>query len=446
MGQVKEIGSASRPRRSAILIVTIVFGCAVAVVVADAVLRPLLPPSLTQLLPLIGVGVGWLAARRRSSGEREVSADMPTAVDASPATPVVTSPQNPPTDERHVSPSFMIVEEIRGPLAESCTAAMDRFRKSLDGYAAFTEILHGQIRSVTGVSEAAAGSILANLTSVDDKFTTLLRFIQDAGSSAEVANVIAHIEMQMRGCRELLDHFAMRQQADAQIGLQQRSRIVDDTNRVLEVLEGVNGIARQTSMLSINVSIEAARAGEAGKGFSVIAAEIRKLASEVQALSADVQSRGQTLMRTVTVDLQERVSQREQEERAEISSISQTLVALTDNLTTIVSHQRDILQKVEIESATVARPIMDIMGSIQFQDIIRQQLEHLARMAAVVDAHIASIVERRDELSGDLAADSLSSKLDEMYESYVMGGQRETHKAAMGQGSAPTTGSVIEMF
>jgi len=443
---VREIGSASRPRRSAIPIVTTVLGCAVAFAVADAALRPLLPHSLTPLLPLIGVVVGWFAARRRSRADREVPADVPASAATSPTTTVTISPQYPPPDGRSASPSVVIDKEVHESLAEPYVAAMDRIRKSLDGYAVFTEILQGQLRSVTGVSEAAAGSILANLTSVDDKFTALLRFIQEAGSSTEVASVITQIESQMRGCRELLTQFAERQQADAQIGVQQRSRIADDTSRVLEVLEGVNGIARQTSMLSINVSIEAARAGEAGKGFSVIAAEIRKLASEVQALSADVQSRVQALMRTVTVDLQDRVSQREQEERAGISVISQTLVSLTDNLTTIVSHQRDVLQKVEAESATVARPIMDIMGSIQFQDIIRQQLEHLARMAAVVDSHIASITERRDAPGAASDQNTLSSKLDEMYESYVMGEQREAHKIAMGQDIAPKVGSLIEMF
>lgn len=72
---------------------------------------------------------------------------------------------------------------------------------------------------------------------------------------------------------------------------EQVTRLLEATREIGQVVGLIDSIASQTNLLALNATIEAARAGEAGRGFSVVASEVKQLATQTAKATADIAAR-----------------------------------------------------------------------------------------------------------------------------------------------------------
>lgn len=68
----------------------------------------------------------------------------------------------------------------------------------------------------------------------------------------------------------------------------QTAEMVENAQKIDEVVNLISGIAEQTNLLALNATIEAARAGDAGKGFAVVASEVKSLAGQTAKATEDI--------------------------------------------------------------------------------------------------------------------------------------------------------------
>ncbi len=128
--------------------------------------------------------------------------------------------------------------------------------------------------------------------------------------------------------------------AGSAVGDAERTRtsiqfLIEATERVSAVAGLIADIASQTNMLALNATIEAARAGEAGRGFSVVAAEVKALASQTS---------------QATNDIAAQVMAMEQATRSSVGDLS----TITETITALAGTVREIAAAVEGQSTATA--------------------------------------------------------------------------------------------
>lgn len=150
--------------------------------------------------------------------------------------------------------------------------------------------------------------------------------------------------------------------------------ILENTATINKITEDIQYISDQTNLLALNAAIEAARAGEHGRGFSVVAEEVRKLSDRTNQASNDI-----TQIVGKVNDSVEAISKSLTDNLAKTESKKESVNVAVNVLLESAQESTEVFSKLVdssvVSSESVAHNIDQIILSLQFQDITKQEIE-----------------------------------------------------------------------
>lgn len=214
----------------------------------------------------------------------------------------------------------------------------------------------------------------------------LHEFYRRAGEISEMSTDMAgqvageEIRQAIKGLQEItarMGDYLTRKEQETEKSSQTLKNILQLLDNAAGPLSGFKKINKSLRMLGISTKIESARLGQSAAGFETLANDVTQLSVQVSdkagtileqkdSLSAVIQ---QTLAQVLNVGGEQR-----KQVRGILDKTRLSLAALTD----VNERCSSAAAAISAASTEVSQNIGEVVTSMQFHDIVRQQIEHVA--------------------------------------------------------------------
>lgn len=325
----------------------------------------------------------------------------------------------------------------------------ENYHQTVFDLAQYNAVLGSQLQEAILQTETAVLGVIGRMANIHHQTCSQIDRI---GSSSEksmelIAVTQDHIHKNQQVI-EALNVFSDNQADHLTDNLIRIEKLSAGMEQMRPMVDDISAIADRTKLLALNAKIEAARAGEAGRGFSVVAEEVRSLSDQTHKLAKEIADRitqiaGQAL--TETENARQEMSSNEDAKKFKNMAGKMSLVE--GRFKAAATHLEEIIQGVDEANKVIVEEVSIVLGEIQFQDVLRQRLEHV-NTGLDIQSGFAEETLSWLEGRGESPTKGLDAHLDELKEKYVMQEQRTTHYAVLGV-QAPAAGPAnlkIELF
>lgn len=239
------------------------------------------------------------------------------------------------------------------------------------------EVLESVAKAVGKAIEGRETDFLALGTRLQEFTRSVLDLTRQASDLAgltsgdELDRRVGELSAELERMRNLVGRDSSSQ------SLRELDSILEVSRQLKALSQDFRRIVKKLQMLGISTRIESARLGSMGRGFTTLADDVEKLAHTIVAHSSQITQKAESLCELVA-SVRERTTS--------ILDMQQTcstdiFCGIEDNLRSLVdlTHKSaQVSSELPDKARNISAEISEVVSSLQFHDIVRQQVEHVA--------------------------------------------------------------------
>jgi methyl-accepting chemotaxis protein len=236
------------------------------------------------------------------------------------------------------------------------------------------EAIQQQLQTVINDTDSAGMTLVESVGRLNQDAVKVVEYIGQSTAQAgtmekEFAESVDAIEQISRFVEEMPETMA-----------QDASLISIASNEIGELgslVELIKNISRNINMVAINASIEAHHAGKYGRSFKVVADEVRRLADHTEKVTSQIDQGLKQAQNSVQSGL-DKFSSHSSQQMTDARKVVNSIRVLKENYEDMRQYYKTLFSVVNQHNAALANDLSEMLGQIQYQDVVRQRIERIS--------------------------------------------------------------------
>lgn len=280
-----------------------------------------------------------------------------------------------------------------------------------------------KLKEVVVDTENSALDIIKQVRSLYDTADTLVTYLNSSSPQAnslgqDIVDSVAYL-MEIGTFIEQLPTKMTRDLHSVQ-------SVVKEIKELSGLVGSVQAISMQSHLLAINAAIEGSRAGSSGAAFRVVADEMRLLAANSSKVAVQINAGLRRALQVVEDGMSTSIAESSQG-LEDVSHAVVSIQKLQENFEDMSQYFKTRFAVVTKHNEDLAKDIADVLGHIQYQDVVSQCIDRMRTAIAQRNAFLQTVAGQPQLTPEDLA--QLPEILGQVLAAYLQEENKHKHSA-----------------